>query len=90
MTEWQPNRELSRSAQKWRVYAEQRRAVYVALHRSGDWKGMYSEEAFMALLREAITSAETWAQIAPPPAQGPGFSPDGNEQVADLAPRTAA
>ena len=78
---------LSCTAQKWRAFAEQRRAAIVALHRSGAWKNLYTEERFMALLREAVTSAETWARIAPPPASAP---PERNEPVADQPHRTAA
>ena len=46
----------------------------VALYRSGNWKDLYTDERFTALLREAIASAETWARIAPP---------ERNEPVAD-------
>jgi hypothetical protein len=71
MTGWRTDRQLGRTAQKWCALAERRRAAYVALYASGHWKTLYTEERFMALMREAIASAETWARIAPLPAVEP-------------------
>jgi hypothetical protein len=81
---------FARSARKWRAFAERRRVAIVALYRSGDWKDLYTEEAFMALLREAVTSAETWARIAPTPAEELGTTGDSEGYAAEQPPRAAA
>jgi hypothetical protein len=90
MTGWHSDRRFSQTAQKWRAFAERRRAAIVALYRSGRWKDLYAEAQFMALLREAVTSAETWGRIAPPPAGQPGIPGEDNELVYGQPHRTAA
>jgi hypothetical protein len=90
MTDWRTGREFSRTAQKWSALAERRRAAYVALYGSGNWKNLYTEERFAKLMREAVASAEAWARIAPPPAEesiAPGYC---NEYVGDQPHSTAA
>jgi uncharacterized repeat protein (TIGR03809 family) len=68
MSEQQPSHALDQVAQKWRDLAERRRAHFVELYHSGRWKHYYSEEQFLRRMREAIRAAETWALIAPRPA----------------------
>ena len=88
MSERQPARALDQVAQKWRDLADRRRAHFVELYHSGRWKHYYSEEQFLNRMREAIRAAETWALIAPRPAD-----PTAAEQGAagrSEAPRTAA
>ena len=90
MTAWRTDREFRRTAQKWSALAERRRAAYVALYGSGNWKNLYTEARFVALLREAIASAETWARIAPLPVAESTASPERNDPVADQPHRTVA
>ncbi len=84
MSERQPARALDQVAQKWRDLADRRRAHFVELYHSGRWKHYYSEEQFLHRMREAIRAAESWALIAPRPADttaaeqpapGPGEAP---------------
>ena len=83
------HRRFCRTAEKWRALAERRRTAIVALYRSGGWKDLYTEERFMALLREAIATADTWARIAPPPAEELGTLSEGNNPTVDPSYRTA-
>ena len=69
---------FSRTAQKWRAFAERRRAAIVALYSTGHWQNLYTEERFMALMREAVASAEIWTRIAPTPAEEPNAPPERN------------
>jgi uncharacterized repeat protein (TIGR03809 family) len=59
----------SEVAQKWRDLAERRRAHFVDLYRTGRWKHYYTEEQFLARMRDVIKAADTWAQIAPLPGE---------------------
>lgn len=54
---------------KWRDLADRRRAHFVELYRSGRWKHYYTEEQFLARMREVISAAEAWAQLAKSPAE---------------------
>ena len=83
------HRRFCRTAEKWRALAERRRTAIVALYRNGGWKDLYTEERFMALLREAITSADTWARIAPPPAEELGTLSEGSNPTVGPSYRTA-
>jgi uncharacterized repeat protein (TIGR03809 family) len=88
MSERQPARALDQVAQKWRDLADRRRAHFVELYHSGRWKHYYSEEQFLHRMREAIRATESWALIAPRPADTTAAeqpAPDASE-----APRTAA
>ncbi len=88
MSERQPARALDQVAQKWRDLADRRRAHFVELYHSGRWKHYYSEEQFLHRMREAIHVAESWALIAPRPADTTAAeqpAPGSSE-----APRTAA
>ncbi len=51
--------------QKWRDLAERRRAHFVELYETGRWRHYYTEEQFLACMREVIEAAEVWAKIAP-------------------------
>ena len=84
------HRRFCRTAEKWRALAERRRTAIVALYRNGGWKDLYTEERFMALLREAIATADTWARTAPSPAEELGVSADCSEPAAEQPERTAA
>ena len=61
------------------------RAHFVELYHSGRWKHYYSEEQFLARLREAIKLSERWAEIAPPPDEAPL-----EQDIAVVPHRTAA
>jgi hypothetical protein len=61
----QPVRPYGALAQKWRDLAERRRAHFLELHKTGRWKHYYTEERFLAEMREAARAAETWARLAP-------------------------
>jgi uncharacterized repeat protein (TIGR03809 family) len=61
---------LDQVAQKWRDLAERRRAHFVELHDSGRWRLYYTEEEFLARMREAIALADRWAAICEPPQTG--------------------
>jgi uncharacterized repeat protein (TIGR03809 family) len=52
-------------AQKWRELAERRREHFAELYRSGRWRHYYTEEQFVAQMREVVRAAEEWARIAP-------------------------
>jgi uncharacterized repeat protein (TIGR03809 family) len=65
MSYWPSSQALELAARKWRALAERRRAHFVELYHSGRWKRYYSEEQFLARLREAIRVSERWAEIAP-------------------------
>ncbi len=52
---------------QWRALAERRRAHFIELYDSGRWKRYYTEEQFLARMREAIRLAETWEQLTTPP-----------------------
>ncbi len=60
-------RRWERIALKWRALAEQRCVHLVDLYQSGRWKHYYTEEEFLAELRQAVAIAERWAKIAPLP-----------------------
>jgi uncharacterized repeat protein (TIGR03809 family) len=67
MSPWLSTPLVDQAAQKWRAFAERRRAHFVELYRSGRWKQYYSEERFLACLREAMRESERWATLAPSP-----------------------
>ena len=88
MSERPPAHALEEVAQKWRALAERRRAYFLELYRSGRWRHYYSEEQFLARMRETIWLSERWAEIAPPRAAE--SVPDRSQPVADLSSRSAA
>jgi hypothetical protein len=62
-----PMRKWERIALKWRALAEGRRAHFHDLYRSGRWKHYYTDQEFVAQMRDAIDMADRWAAIAPLP-----------------------
>ncbi len=63
------------TVRKWHALAERRRREYVELYRSGRWRRYYSEERFLAHLREVVQGVETWGKLV--------------EQVEPNEPKTA-
>jgi uncharacterized repeat protein (TIGR03809 family) len=66
-----PVRPLDELAQKWRELADRRREHFVDLYHSGRWRHYYSEEQFVAQMREVIRAAEDWARLTQPHAVVP-------------------
>jgi uncharacterized repeat protein (TIGR03809 family) len=60
-------RKWERVARKWRALAQQRCVHFDDLYRTGRWTRYYTEQEFLAALRDAVTIAERWAKIAPLP-----------------------
>ena len=58
---------MDHAARKWRDLAERRRAYFVELYQSGRWKHYYTDEQFVARMRQAVVAADRWAVIAPKP-----------------------
>jgi hypothetical protein len=48
---------------RWRSLAERRRSYFVELYNSGRWKQYYTEDAFLAQMREVVRSAEQWDKL---------------------------
>lgn len=48
---------------RWRSLAERRRTYFVELYKSGRWKQYYTEEAFLAQMREVVRGAEEWDKL---------------------------
>jgi uncharacterized repeat protein (TIGR03809 family) len=61
-----PVHPLDQLAQKWRDLADRRREHFVELYRSGRWRRYYTEEQFLAQMREVVRAAEAWALLADP------------------------
>jgi uncharacterized repeat protein (TIGR03809 family) len=59
-------RPLDEVAQKWRDIAERRREHFIRLYDSGRWKLYYTEEEFLARVREAVELVNRWAAITEP------------------------
>jgi uncharacterized repeat protein (TIGR03809 family) len=51
------------TVRKWHALAERRRRHFVELYRSERWRRYYTEENFLALMREVIDSVDTWGKI---------------------------
>ena len=88
MSTWPYPYALDPIAQKWRAFAERRRAYLVELYDSGRWKRYYSEEQFLYRMREAIQLTERWAEVAPRAADE--VFAEQARAAADTARRTAA
>ena len=69
MSERHALRQFDEIAHKWRDLAERRREYFVELYRSGRWKHYYSEEELVVCMKEVMDVAETWARLAPTPAE---------------------
>jgi uncharacterized repeat protein (TIGR03809 family) len=73
-------RQFETIALQWRALAEQRRAYFIELYESGRWALYYTEEDFVARVREAVGAASAWARVAP----------SASEQLMHLADRMKA
>ena len=51
------------TVRKWHSLAERRRRHFVELYRSERWRRYYTEEAFLAQMREVIQSVESWEKV---------------------------
>lgn len=63
-----PVRPFDQLAQEWRDLADRRREHFAELYRSGRWRHYYTEDQFLAQMREVVRAAEAWARIAKPAA----------------------
>jgi uncharacterized repeat protein (TIGR03809 family) len=48
---------------RWRSLAERRRVYFVEMYKSGRWTQYYTEEAFLAQMREVVRGAEDWGKL---------------------------
>jgi hypothetical protein len=64
MTERPAFREFGKVAQKWRDFAEKRRAYFTDLYRSGRWTHYYTDDELLLRMREVVGAAERWGAIA--------------------------
>jgi hypothetical protein len=64
MRQLESYRKFGKLAQRWRDFAERRRMAYTQLYDSGDWKIHYQQSAFQRRLREVVTSAKRWDDVA--------------------------
>jgi uncharacterized repeat protein (TIGR03809 family) len=48
---------------RWRSLAQRRRSHFVELYNSGRWKQYYTEDAFLAQMREVVRGAEEWDKL---------------------------
>jgi uncharacterized repeat protein (TIGR03809 family) len=78
---------LAEVAHKWRRLAERRRAYFVELYHTGRWKHYFTEEQFLAVLRDAIRASDRWAEIAP---SSPREAAEQEDPSAAPSRRTAA
>ena len=53
----------SETVRKWHALAERRRRYFVELYRSERWRRYYTEEAFLAQMREVVEGVEAWAKV---------------------------
>jgi uncharacterized repeat protein (TIGR03809 family) len=51
------------TVRRWHSLAERRRRHFVELYRSERWKRYYTEEAFLAQMREVIHNVEMWDKV---------------------------
>jgi uncharacterized repeat protein (TIGR03809 family) len=51
------------TVRKWHSLAERRRRHFVELYRSDRWRRYYTEEAFLAQMRDVIQSVEVWEKV---------------------------
>jgi len=56
-------RTSAETARKWHALAERRRRHFVDLYRSERWRRYYSEESFLAQMRDVIETVEMWAKV---------------------------
>lgn len=63
MTDPTTFRDFGKTAEKWRDLAEQRRAYFAELYRSGRWRLYYEEDKFLARARVVAEVCERWTKI---------------------------
>jgi uncharacterized repeat protein (TIGR03809 family) len=52
------------TSRKGLMLAESRRAHLIELYKTGRWKRYFSEDEFLARMREAVREVETWTALA--------------------------
>jgi uncharacterized repeat protein (TIGR03809 family) len=48
---------------RWKSLAERRRQHFVELYKTGRWKRYYTEDAFLAHMREVVRGADEWGRM---------------------------
>jgi uncharacterized repeat protein (TIGR03809 family) len=66
------------NALRWRSLAERRRAYFAELYKSGRWRHYYTEEAFLAHMREVVRGVEQWNTMVAPPGDKSATPPRGD------------
>ena len=59
-----PARTRQDIARQWRSLAERKRQHLTELYHSGRWRRYYTEESFLAQMRETARAAEAWDALA--------------------------
>lgn len=67
LSRWRPEA----AAGKWHAIAKRRREHLVELYDSGRWRRYFTEEVFLARMREAVREVEGWQVLANPPEAKP-------------------
>ncbi len=75
---------LAKTAEKWRVLAEKRRADFAELYRSGRWQRYYELDEFVARARAVAAICDRWTEIVEQYRQA-GLDPDNPEIKRDAA-----
>ncbi len=55
---------LGEISRKWRDLADRRLAYFTELYRSGRWKHYYTQEDFVARMRDVVKAAKVWSDLA--------------------------
>jgi uncharacterized repeat protein (TIGR03809 family) len=55
---------LDEISRKWRDLADRRLAYFTELYRSGRWKHYYSQDEFVARMRDVVKAAKVWSHLA--------------------------
>jgi hypothetical protein len=63
MTDRNTFQDFGKTAEKWRDLAEQRRAYFAELYRSGRWQLYYEEDKFLARARAVAEICDRWTKI---------------------------
>lgn len=57
--------QYQRVLERWRALAERRLEHITLLYETGRWRRYFSEEQFIAVIRETRAAVEAWRKIAP-------------------------
>ena len=57
-------RTSAETTRKWHALAVKQREHLVELYRTGRWRHYYTEEKFLAHMREAVRGVEAWRALA--------------------------